>query len=56
MGIFSRNPVGDFNTQGQNKCYDCGDYYPSGWGSHGWRCPLSAQKDEDDDAREHGDL
>jgi len=44
---WSRNPVGDFNTQGMTKCIDCGDYYPSGWGSHGSACP-NAPKEEDD--------
>ena len=25
------NPVGEFNTRGQDKCPHCGDYYPSAW-------------------------
>jgi hypothetical protein len=27
----SRNPVGEFNTAGQDKCPHCGDYFPSAW-------------------------
>lgn len=27
----SRNPVGDFNTAGQDKCPHCGDYFPENW-------------------------
>lgn len=45
MGIFGRNPVGDFNTQGQTKCGDCGDYYPEGWNSHGSRCPEQQKRE-----------
>jgi len=28
---WGRNPVGDFNTSGQDKCWHCGDYFPSAW-------------------------
>jgi len=42
----SRNPVGDFNTQGQTKCDDCGGYYPEGWGSHGRQCPNAPKEEE----------
>jgi len=36
----SRNPVGDFNTRGQDKCPHCGDYFPSAWAaSHVSGCP-----------------
>jgi hypothetical protein len=27
----SNNPVGDFNTAGQDKCPHCSDYKPSAW-------------------------
>jgi hypothetical protein len=27
----SRNPEGDFNTRGQDKCPHCSDYFPSSW-------------------------
>jgi hypothetical protein len=27
----SRNPVGDFNTRGQDKCQHCSDYFPEAW-------------------------
>lgn len=27
----SRNPVGDFNTAGQDKCPHCGGWFPSAW-------------------------
>lgn len=49
MGIFSRNPVGDFNTQGMAKCPRCGDYYPKGWGDHGSECTKPPEEDEDDE-------
>lgn len=48
MGIFNGNPVGDFNTQGMTKC-ECGQYYPTGWGSHGRQCREAPQEDEDDE-------
>lgn len=31
MGRWGRDPVGDFNTQGQDKCPYCGDYFPEAW-------------------------
>jgi hypothetical protein len=37
---WSRNPVGEFNTRGQDKCTHCGDYFPSAWiVSHIDSCP-----------------
>lgn len=37
---WSRNPVGEFNTAGQDKCPHCGDYFPSNWAaSHIASCP-----------------
>jgi hypothetical protein len=26
-----RDPVGEFNTQGQGKCPHCGGYFPENW-------------------------
>lgn len=49
MGIFSRNPIGDFNTQGQEKCHRCGDYYPERWPSHGRECRNPEVSQEDDE-------
>jgi hypothetical protein len=43
----SRNPVGDFNAQGQEKCVDCGNYYPEAWGAHGRTCPNAPKEDDD---------
>lgn len=35
-----RNPVGDFNTAGQEKCWHCGDHFPEAWiFSHAEKCP-----------------
>lgn len=41
----SRNPMGEWYTQGQTKCPDCGDYYPEGWASHGAACPRPKTED-----------
>lgn len=36
----SRDPVGDFNTRGQEKCPHCGDYFPESWAAnHVDSCP-----------------
>lgn len=26
-----KDPVGEFNTRGQEKCPHCGDYFPEAW-------------------------
>lgn len=31
MPSWRNNPVGEFNTRGQDKCPHCGDYFPENW-------------------------
>jgi hypothetical protein len=44
----SRNPVGDFNTQGQDKCPYCGDHFPEAWSiNHINTCHKKPKEDDD---------
>lgn len=49
MSLFRRNAEQIFNTQGQDKCPHCGDYYPERWPSHGRECRNAADNQEDED-------
>jgi len=43
------NPVGDFNTSGQGKCWFCGGYFPEAWlANHAAGCDKNPDNQEEE--------